>query len=806
MLDKTDIKTLFGDALRDAGDEAVRAIPPAWPLTATVAVNPFLGQRAEPLEKTAARLARIAGVRLAAPRSHYAAKIATGEIADEDLLAALSDKEPQGRIDLAGLKAAATEAQAPIAPLPTVADLCAQATGRDWPSLVLERIGTFAAGYFDEGQALWGVSRRGGLYAAWRAFASHDLTPEIHGLTSFGAHVAETPETARAAIERAATSLGLGGTPGTYFHQLLLGLGGWAQYARHLLFRAELEGGNDDTALDLLAVRLVFEEALYAHHKALVEENWQKVRRQHAEPLKADLDMVIDGLLLAAAEHASQRKLASSLNPISPLAEPDERPILQAAFCIDVRSEVFRRSLESLDTGVRTLGFAGFFGLGTGHKGFASDVTERRLPVLLKPSVFSCSAVGDEGKSDKVARFRARALRAVGRFRLAAVSSFAFVEAMGPLYGAKLLRDSLRLVKKTTDKARPQWTTALDLETRAGMAETVLRAMSLTERFARFVLLCGHGANVVNNPFASALHCGACGGYAGDVNARLLAALLNDQAVRERVAEKGIAIPNDTVFLAGLHDTTTDAVTLFDEDIPVDVDGAGLHDIRRWLDEAGRLTREERARRLPRASVNSIVARSRDWAEVRPELGLAGCRAFIAAPRARTQSQPLDGQVFLHDYVWSKDREFKVLELILTAPVVVASWINLQYFGSVVAPSLFGSGNKLLHNVVGGIGVFEGNGGNLRAGLPWQSVHDGKALLHDPLRLTVAIEAPVEAITRVLETHADVRNLFDNGWLSLFALDENGRMSWRYDGDLEWKPTYEAPEQSGGGAVGLKQR
>ena len=52
-----------------------------------------------------------------------------------------------------------------------------------------------------------------------------------------------------------------------------------------------------------------------------------------------------------------------------------------------------------------------------------------------------------------------------------------------------------------------------------------------------------------------------------------------------------------------------------------------------------------------------------------------------------------------------------MLELILTAPVVVASWISLQYYGSVVAPEAFGGGNKLLHNVTGGVGVVEGNGG-----------------------------------------------------------------------------------------------
>ena len=117
-----------------------------------------------------------------------------------------------------------------------------------------------------------------------------------------------------------------------------------------------------------------------------------------------------------------------------------------------------------------------------------------------------------------------------------------------------------------------------------------------------------------------------------------------------------------------------------------------------------------------------------------------------------------------------------MLELILTA-VVVASWISLQYYGSTVAPDVFGSGNKLLHNVTGGIGVVEGNGGVLRTGLPWQSVHDGERLMHEPLRLSILIEAPREAIAGILERHANVRALFDNRWLYLFAMDGEGRMA-----------------------------
>jgi len=139
----------------------------------------------------------------------------------------------------------------------------------------------------------------------------------------------------------------------------------------------------------------------------------------------------------------------------------------------------------------------------------------------------------------------------------------------------------------------------------------------------------------------------------------------------------------------------------------------------------------------------------------------------------------------VHSYDWQDDAGFATLELILTAPVVVASWISLQYYGSSVAPHAFGGGNKLIHNVVGGIGVVQGNGGVLRPGLPWQSIHDGDALAHDPLRLSVMIEAPMQAMSDILQKHPDVQALFDNGWLHLFAL-EGGKVAGRYRPGRVW--------------------
>jgi uncharacterized protein YbcC (UPF0753/DUF2309 family) len=782
------------EALMTAADHASRAIPPVWPLASSVAVNPYLGQTNLDLPSTAALLGRVAGAPATMPRHWYHAKIANRQILDEDLEAALAETIRAGydlgeHATIAAIKAAAAKNDPSREALPTVADLASKASGVDWTGLISERVGAWAADYFDAGQALWAAPTGKTAYAAWRAVAIHDLTPEIVGLKGFAARIADAPERSDAAILAAAKELGLGEDMlETYFHQLLMSLGGWAQFARYKLWRAELTDETSDILTDLLAIRLAWESALLAQYEDRISDQWDKTRSAHAEPPAPDAGLLMDSILQVAAERSAQRDLITTLQAKAPSA-PCTRDQLQAAFCIDVRSEVFRRALESVEPGIKTIGFAGFFGLPTAHRRFASDVEELRLPVLLNPGVSTCTGKREDADKDQAKRFADRAQRAWGRFKFAAVSSFAFVEAMGMVYAAELVRDALSLPrgKKPADPA-PRFDPELNLETRVNAAETVLRAMFLTEDFARVVLLVGHGANVVNNPHASALHCGACGGYSGEVNARLLAGLLNDREVRKGLREKGIMIPDDTLFAGALHDTTTDVVTLYSDDHGAAAHSGDLKKVHDWLSKAGELARAQRVLRLPRAAAPSdIERRSRDWAEVRPEWALAGCRAFIAAPRFRTTGKDFDGRAFLHDYAWRQDEGFRVLELIMTAPVVVASWISLQYYGSTVAPDIFGAGNKLLHNVSGGIGVVEGNGGALRAGLPWQSVHDGSEFVHEPLRLSVLIEAPTEAMSDILERHPQVRALFDNQWLHLFAIDGAGCVHARYAGGLAWE-------------------
>jgi uncharacterized protein YbcC (UPF0753/DUF2309 family) len=638
----------------------------------------------------------------------------------------------------------------------------------------------WAAGHFDRGQALWSPAPGAEAFTAWRGWAMHDLTPEIAGLEGFCAHVACAPDTTERAILSAAETLGITDAAApTAFHRLAMSLGGWAQHARWLLWQAELVGDTDRTLMDLLAIRLIWDEALLVQTPQ-VAEKWAQTVAAHAAPVAPSEEDVALAILQDAADRGHQRRLIAALDGAAPATQ--SRPFLQAAFCIDVRSEVFRRALESVDTSIATIGFAGFFGLPLAHHAHGSDILEARLPVLLNPAVETTSA-GDPA-SDQATRIAARTARAWGRFRQAAVSSFAFVEAMGPVYAVKLVKSALGFTAKAKAEPAPEVIGGMSAEIKADTGAAVLKAMSLTKGHGEIVLLLGHGGNVTNNPHESAYHCGACGGYTGEVSARLLAILLNDPETRAGLAERGVEVADDTLFVAGLHDTTTDAITIYDDGLPA-ARTADLAKVRTWLAQAAKVARAERALRMPGASGDSIPARAQNWAEIRPEWGLAGCAAFIAAPREATAGRDLGGRAFLHSYDWQADAGFGTLELIITAPVVVASWISLQYYGSSVAPEMFGGGNKLIHNVVGGIGVIEGNGGRLRAGLPWQAVHDGDALQHEPLRLSVMIEAPREEMIRILDKHPGVRALFDNGWLHLFAM-KDGKVDARYLPGLKW--------------------
>ncbi|MFY7958797.1 MAG: YbcC family protein, partial [Elsteraceae bacterium] len=583
-----------------------------------------------------------------------------------------------------------------------------------------------------------------------------------------------------------------------------------------------LYGRTDDRLIELLAIRVAWGFALFNQRqdpafKAAWERAMADAASMQQDEQAVDPDLALDLLLQNAFENAYQRRLLGRLKQGFSRPAPAPRlPAIQAAFCIDVRSEIYRRALEAVCPEAETIGFAGFFGFPIEYVPIGQTRGGAQCPVLLKPAFTVCEAVKrtDEEEATEIMGLRLlrrRAAKAWKSFKLSAISSFTYVETAGLLFAGKIVSDSLGWTRPVQQPAldgldrgvaarvAPSLTPAkiggravgFTSTQKLDMAEAVLRAMSMTKGFSRLVLLTGHGSTTVNNPHASGLDCGACGGHTGEANARVAAAILNDPEVRAGLVDRGVTITPDTWFLGCLHDTTTDIVRIYDEELVPPTHGEDMSRLRNWLDRAGALARMERSVLLgaPKADQadQAVIARSRDWSQIRPEWGLAGAAAFIAAPRRRTQGLDLGGRAFLHSYDWDADKSFSVLELIMTAPMVVASWINLQYYGSSANNAAFGSGEKTLHNVVGLIGVLEGNGGDLKVGLPMQSVHDGARFVHEPLRLNVFIEAPQAEIDRVLEKHGSVRDLVENGWLHLFRIAEDGSIL-RHAGARAWLP------------------
>ena len=127
---------------------------------------------------------------------------------------------------------------------------------------------------------------------------------------------------------------------------------------------------------------------------------------------------------------------------------------------------------------------------------------------------------------------------------------------------------------------------------------------------------------------------------------------------------------------------------------------------------------------------------------------------------------------------------------------MVAQWINCQYYFSAVAPDVFGAGSKTVHNVVGNVGVIAGHSGDLRLGLPWQSVSYGDRLLHEPLRLLAVIQAPLARIDTVVERNPILQQLFGNDWIVVAAREDatHSWQRWTRAGWRSWAETHRAQQ------------
>jgi len=494
----------------------------------------------------------------------------------------------------------------------------------------------------------------------------------------------------------------------------------------------------------------------------------------------------------------------------------EARPLAQLAFCIDVRSEPFRRHVESAGA-YETFGFAGFFGVAIDHQEFDSDGRVALCPVILAPAHASTEAPRANQPAElqhyaSGSRWADLGREMFNHLKANPVTSLILVDMLGLFTGLGVLGKTViprafkrlngwvderfsGVVDTEISVARIDDATAPTAEAKANFVEGALRTMGLTANFARFIVSCGHGSVADNNPYFGALDCGACGGNPGDPNGRVFAAMANNPEVRKILNERGLPIPDDTWFLGGKHNTTTDAVTFYDV---ADVPESHAEDLRTLIADLGTARNNQALERCartpgapsgitPEAAGLHVEDRSADWANPRPEWGLAGNAGFICGRRTMTKGLDLGGRVFLQSYDPIPDTDGGILEQIMMSALVVGEWINMEHYFSAVDVWAYGSGSKVIHNVVSGVGLMLGAQSDLQTGLPLQTVNDGAIHYHEPVRLLAIIEAPPDRISAAIGNNELLQDLFHNGWMNLVAMDPETSEVSRYRRDATWE-------------------
>lgn len=843
LIPESEQKSQLTDILR----ESCERVSLTWPLTNFIAANPLKGYENYPFEKAIQFSENYFHAKGLPDLTFFYDQFRKGRITPRDLATALQEEPQENRDKILQIliqeasqipegKTVEEYRKDQVFILPT--ECIDQSFGTRLYSWSQVELVKWCAAFFDAGQAAWSMpGKEQGFYRAWKNLAEHDRSYEMAGVKGFRKFVKNLPDNAEDAIAALCDKLKIPTSRlSDYFSRHFASLPGWSGlFAYRGSELAFLKSEDKNSPLvDWLAVRMAYDVAgaLWAGEEILFEKpTWDILvkslrKRVNDESHKHENEPSINlGMIwLKAFESNYRNQLIKSIRLALGNLEmrgqaKTQRPDAQFVFCIDVRSEGFRRHLEKTGN-YHTYGFAGFFAIPLAFKPAGSDEALAQCPVLIRPKylVEEELATKDQGKVKQylLAQKSSKELKDVMKeVKSTSVAPFSFVEAFGGLGLIGLVFRSLRnyLVKSTDSITKlisaghptviPKlsescssvhlYTGGIPLADQVAIAENSLRFMGLTENFGRLIVLCGHGSETQNNPFASSLDCGACGGHPGASNARVAAAIFNSDEVRAKLGEKGITIPKDTWFVAAEHNTTNDQVVLIDEwTLPSGFEPV-MRQIRRDLKTAGENLNLERVKRfgenMPeevKGAVSEVNRRSNDWSEVRPEWGLVGNAAFIVGRRDLTKDLNLGCRTFLHSYEWEKDGEGKALEVIMTAPMIVTQWINSQYYFSSVDPAIFGSGNKTIHNVVGKVGVMEGNVSDFKMGLPFQSVSTGDHLQHEPMRLTVLIEAPTSRISSIVKKHESVKKLVANDWIRIVAIDAQSQsFSW-LNHNLEW--------------------
>jgi len=781
---------------------AASDIARSWPLERFVATNPLLSSEHLPLEEAVDRAARDLGVRAELDEETYRAHHAEGRISAAELRSSALDFLAVGQPGIKANDLAVDDLldkllQAPAQHVPTTRPILLsewhdQAAGTKWAETVDELSAWWCAAYLSDHPASPLPGRANGLFSAWRSLVAGDPRPGRTIGASFAELLAELPDRADDAVTRLLDELGVDRLhQGEYLGRHLHRHHGWTS----ALIAAS--GADGEDLIGYLAIRLAFEAALLRQRDALrLARQTASERRTHTGAAGAANRLPI---WREAYELGYRDQLLASLAPLVPSRpEPSDaptRPTTQVVFCIDPRSEGLRRHLEAVGPH-ETIGFAGFFGLPVAISDIDGAAPVASCPVIVEPqaTVVETETGGSAGRKTRLTAVHS-AHDVFATAKRSAAAPFVLAETLGWVSGLVTAAQTLapaatataaRSLRRTvvpdaTTMMVPDSDNWWTLDEQVAIAASILRATGLHHNPARLVMLCGHTSRHVNNLHRSSLACGACGGRGGANNARTAANLLNNPEVRSGLIALGIELGDDTHFVAAEHDTTSDRVGVLDRELVPASHQTTLSSLELDLDQAGNRLAVERSATLP-STVGRTVSpkpalvqrRGDDWAQVIPERGLVANAALIIGPRSLTAQSDLERRVFLHTYDASDDRDAAILANIMAGPLQVAHWISSQYRLSTIDPDRLGAGTKTAHNLVGGVGVIEGGGGDIRIGLPAESLRRSGDDVHEAMRLLVVVDAPAELVEQALGAAESVAMLARNGWIRIAARPGDG--------------------------------
>ena len=459
----------------------------------------------------------------------------------------------------------------------------------------------------------------------------------------------------------------------------------------------------------------------------------------------------------------------------------------QALFCIDDRMCSLRRYVERLDETSQTYGTPGFFGVEFFYQPENGKFYTKVCPAPVTPK-YLIKEIGNTHKIGKEYITPMAPSRSIGSGFISqtlgitsAIKLFfnVFRPTMTPATATSFRHmDKNANLTIDFDPENPEENglqIGFKIEEMAFRVENVLKSIGLVKNFAPIVYVIGHGASTVNNPHYAGYDCGACSGRAGSVNGRVFSAMANKPEVREILRAKGIDISEDTKFLGGLHDTTSDDIQFFDKKILSPKGLIAHEENKKTFRKALDLNAKERSRRFesidsaesPNKIHQRIRRRSISLFEPRPELNHATNALTIIGRRELSKKIFLDRRSFLNSYDYRVDDENGTfLANILNAATPVCGGINLEYYFSRVDNQKLGAGTKLPHNVMGLFGVANGIEGDLRPGLPSQMIE-----VHDPIRMLYIVEQYPDKILQVIERFPATYEWYKNEWVHLISVD-----------------------------------